>query len=536
MIRKFSLMKMLQSIRLSIRSTLEKDEKTVLKELEAHNPVPADIRKRISSRAAQLVCDIRDDDKPGLMEEFLSEYGLSTNEGIALMCLAEALLRVPDATTISDLIEDKIAPSSWNAHLGKSSSSLVNASSWALMLTGKVLDNERSAGMAGILHGIVKKLGEPVIRTAVRHVIKEMGKQFVLGESIESAISRAHCKEQKGYTYSYDMLGEAALTSQDADDFFDAYMQAISKIDLSATSSDIHTRPGISIKLSALYPRYEVGKKDTAIDELVKRALELALCAKDANIGLNIDAEESDRLDLSLDIIERLIRDKALAGWDGLGIVVQAYGKRASLVIDWLYELAKVHDRKIMVRLVKGAYWDTEIKKAQVEGLDYFPVFISKIATDRSYIVCAQKLFSMSKRIYPQFATHNAHTAAAILELAGSEKDFEFQRLHGMGDILHKIVRERIGQRCRIYAPVGEHRDLLAYLVRRLLENGVNSSFVNQIVDPNVSVEEVIQDPFCMEPVVDHSGVTHPTRLFHPERKNSTGWDLNNDITLERID
>lgn len=538
MIRKFCPMQTLQSIRQNIRNTLEKGEETVLEELLARTSVSIKCREQINKRAAQLVHDIRSDDKPGLMEEFLAQYGLSTDEGIALMCLAEALLRVPDATTISDLIEDKIAPSSWNEHLGKSSSSLVNASSWALMLTGKVLDNESSIGVAGVLHGIVKKLGEPVIRTAVRHVIKEMGRQFVLGENISGAITRAQDKEKQGYTYSYDMLGEAALTKGDAEAFFNAYKNAIETIATTSDTVGLHGRPGISIKLSALHPRYEVSKKETVVDELAERALELALCAKNADIGINIDAEESERLDLSLDIIEKLICDERLAGWDGLGVVVQAYGKRAHLVLDWLYELAKLYDRKILVRLVKGAYWDSEIKKAQVEGLDYFPVFTTKQATDVSYICCISKLFSMSDRIYPQFATHNAHTAAAVLELSGEEKSFEFQRLHGMGDILHRILKKQTGHRCRIYAPVGEHRDLLAYLVRRLLENGANSSFVNQIVDTNVSVGEIVQDPFdTVENAaqVDKASITHPTELFIPERINSEGWDLSCEITLQHI-
>ena len=427
------------------------------------------------------------------MEVFLAEYGLSTDEGVALMCLAEALLRVPDTETIDALIEDKIAPSHWGEHLGKSSSPLVNASTWALMLTGKVLQD--GDGMAAILRGAVKRLGEPVIRTAVARAMKELGAQFVLGETIAEAVKRGRKKETQGYTFSYDMLGEAALTAADAQDFFDAYADAIKRLAPECRSDDIRENPGISIKLSALHPRYELGQKARVMDELVARARALAHMAKDARMGLNIDAEEADRLDLSLDVIETVLSDPDLAGWDGFGVVVQAYGKRAAPVLDWLNQLATNLDRKIMVRLVKGAYWDTEIKRAQVEGLAGFPVFSQKAATDISYLACARRLLSMTDRIYPQFATHNAHSVAAIIEMADDFQAFEFQRLHGMGEALHDLVLAGNATRCRIYAPVGAHRDLLAYLVRRLLENGANSSFVNQIVDEAVPPETVAADP-----------------------------------------
>ncbi|MEN8657963.1 MAG: proline dehydrogenase family protein, partial [Marivita sp.] len=452
-------------------------------------------RDAITARATKLVTAIREDSRPGLMEVFLSEYGLSTEEGIALMCLAEALLRVPDAATIDALIEDKIAPSNWASHLGESTSPLVNASTWALMLTGKVLKDEQP-GPVGHLRGAIKRLGEPVIRTAVGRAMKEMGAQFVLGETIQSAMTRAARMEAKAYTYSYDMLGEAARTETDARRYHLSYSRAISAIAEAAKSKDIRENPGISVKLSALHPRYEEAQQDTVMNEVVPRLRTLAQLARSAGIGLNIDAEEADRLSVSLDVIETVLSEPSLKGWDGFGVVVQAYGPRAGHVIDWLYDLAERLDRKIMVRLVKGAYWDTEIKRAQVAGLPAFPVFTAKHHTDISYIANARKLLGMTNRIYPQFATHNAHTVAAILHMAQDRTSFEFQRLHGMGEALHDIVKDAEGTRCRIYAPVGAHRDLLAYLVRRLLENGANSSFVNQIVDTDVPASEVASDPF----------------------------------------
>ena len=470
------------------------DEAALVRRLLAEAALDAPDRAAIVSEGAELVRRIRASARPGLMEVFLAEYGLSTDEGIALMCLAEALLRVPDAETMDALIEDKIAPSDWGRHLGKSASSLVNASTWALLLTGKVLD-DREGGVAGILRGAVRRLGEPVIRTAVGRAMKEMGRNFVLGETIDRAMDRAEALESKGYTYSYDMLGEAARTEADARRYHLSYSRAITAIARAAKGNDIRSNPGISVKLSALHPRYEVAKRARVMEELVPRVRALATLAKAAGLGFNIDAEEADRLALSLEVIEATLSDPALKGWDGFGVVVQAYGRRAGAVIDWLHALATRLDRKIMIRLVKGAYWDAEVKRAQVMGLTSFPVFTRKQATDVSYIANARKLLGLTDRIYPQFATHNAHTVAAILHIAKADGvtslDYEFQRLHGMGERLHDIVLTDQGTRCRIYAPVGAHRDLLAYLVRRLLENGANSSFVNQIVDEEVAPEQV---------------------------------------------
>ncbi|MFI0397171.1 bifunctional proline dehydrogenase/L-glutamate gamma-semialdehyde dehydrogenase PutA [Paracoccus jiaweipingae] len=511
----------------------------LLDRLVAQAALDAPTRARISARAADLVRRIRDSAEPSLMEHFLAEYGLSTREGVALMCLAEAMLRVPDAGTIDALIRDKIAPSDWSAHLGQAASPMVNASTWALMLTGRVLDDERP-GMAGVLRGAMRRLGEPVIRAAVGRAMREMGRQFVLGQTITDALERAQAQEARGYSYSYDMLGEAAMTAPDAARYAEAYRQAIAAIATACNKGGVRDNPGISIKLSALHPRYEVAQADRVMAELVPVVLDLALQARAAGMGLNIDAEEQDRLALSLRVIAAVLADPRLAGWDGFGVVVQAYGRRAGAVIDWLYALARRLDRRIMVRLVKGAYWDTEVKHAQVEGFDDFPVFTTKTATDVSYIAHARRLIGYADRIYPQFATHNAHTVAAVAEMAQGV-DYEFQRLHGMGERLHDIVladgaAAGARPRCRIYAPVGAHRDLLAYLVRRLLENGANSSFVNQIVDEDVAPQEIARDPFdALAGAQPPAGLVAPQAIFGEGRVNAAGFDLTDAATLARI-
>lgn len=513
-------------------------ERALIKTLIDQADIALETRRAISEKAKQLVEKLRQSSRPGLMEVFLAEYGLSSQEGVSLMCLAEALLRVPDQTTIDDLIEDKVAASSWSAHLGQSSSPLVNASTWALMLTGTVLREEED-GVVSILRGAVRRLGEPVIRTAITQAMRELGRQFVLGRTIGEAMQRGAGQEAKGYTYSYDMLGEAALTAQDANGFFKAYAAAIAAISDNAKSTSIRDNPGISVKLSALHPRYETAQSERVMAELVPLVKALAIMAKTARIGFNIDAEEAGRLELSLDIIEAVLSDPALSKWDGFGVVVQAYSKRAASVIDWLYALSEQSDRRIMLRLVKGAYWDTEIKIAQVEGISDFPVFTRKSATDVAYICCAKKLLGMTDRIYPQFATHNAHTVAAILELADDKTSFEFQRLHGMGEGLHQSVLEADETRCRVYAPVGAHRDLLAYLVRRLLENGANSSFVNQIIDTSVPPEKIAADPFdrVMEDLSSvNASVMMPPDLYRPARVNSAGWDLNYASYIKEFD
>ena len=496
-------------------------------------------RDAIAASAVDLVRTTRASAGASIMQGFLIEYGLTTREGVALMCLAEALLRVPDTETIDALIEDKIGASDWAAHLGQSSSPLVNASTWALLLTGKVL-GEAERGLAGALHDAIKRLGEPVIRAAVAQAMRELGHQFVLGRDIREAMIRAAQQEAKGYSYSYDMLGEAARTEADARRYHLAYSESITALAAVGKGESIRDRPGVSVKLSALHPRYEVGQRAHVMTELTARLRALALLAKSAGIGLNVDAEEADRLDLSLDVMDAVLSDPALAGWDGFGVVVQAYGKRATHVIDWVYALAAQHARRIMVRLVKGAYWDSEIKRAQTLGLAGFPVFTRKAATDVSYLACARRLLGMTDRLYPQFATHNAHTVAAVLHMAGDVSRFEFQRLHGMGEVLHEAVRTAHGTRCRIYAPVGAHHDLLAYLVRRLLENGANSSFVNQIVDESVTAEEIARDPIAaadaLGSTVANPRIAAPPDIFMPARRNAKGWDLTDPLTVAAIE
>ncbi len=526
-------MSSLDNLRYTIRANSFAAEAAAAAWLTALANLTTSDRQEIARSGAALVSGIRQSAKPGLMEVFLAEYGLNTDEGVALMCLAEALLRVPDPLTIDALIEDKIAPSDWGKHLGHSASSLVNASTWGLMLTGKVLTDEQP-GVAGQLRGMVKRLGEPVIRAATARAMKEMGRQFVLGETIQAAMTRARLQETAGYSYSYDMLGEAAKTKKDAQAYFISYREAIAAIAGGARGQDVRRNPGISVKLSALHPRYETPQKARVMAELQPRLLQLCQQAAAAQIGLNIDAEEADRLDLSLDVIEATLADPSLDGWDGFGVVIQAYGPRAPYVIDWLHALAKKLDRRVMVRLVKGAYWDTEVKRAQVLGLPGFPVFTHKPVTDISYIANARKLLGMRDRIYPQFATHNAHTVAAILHMAGDTAGFEFQRLHGMGERLHDLVLAKGKAGCRIYAPVGAHRDLLAYLVRRLLENGANSSFVNQIVDEAVSPEIVAADPFDAVTGMNFPAVTAPSDIFAP-RRNARGWDWNDPADMAAI-
>ena len=526
-------------IRATMRAAVLEDEARAVRDRVDAAGLARTDRESIVARAIELVRTTRARAGSSVMQGFLAEYGLSTREGVALMCLAEALLRVPDTETIDALIEDKIGASDWAAHLGHSSSPLVNASTWALLLTGKVL-GEAEEGLSGALHEAIRRLGEPVIRAAVAQAMRELGHQFVLGQDMREARTRAATMEAQGYSFSYDMLGEAARTEADARRYHLAYGDSITALASVGRATGIRDRPGVSVKLSALHPRYEFAQRGRVMSEVVARLHSLALLAQSASIGLNVDAEEADRLDLSLDVVEAVLSDPALADWDGFGVVVQAYGKRAPHVIDWLHELAGQLGRRIMVRLVKGAYWDTEVKRAQVLGLDGFPVFTRKAGTDVSFLACARRLLAMTDRIDPQFATHNAHTMAAVLHMAGDRTDFEFQRLHGMGETLHDAVREAHGTRCRIYAPVGAHHDLLAYLVRRLLENGANSSFVNQIVDENVTPEEIARDPIAviegLGGAVTNPRIATPADLFMPERRNSKGWDLTDPLAMAAVE
>jgi RHH-type proline utilization regulon transcriptional repressor/proline dehydrogenase/delta 1-pyrroline-5-carboxylate dehydrogenase len=488
-------------------------------------------RAAIAARAVSLVERMRAQGAVNMMESMLAEYGLSTDEGVALMCLAEAYLRVPDAPTLDALIKDKIGGRDWAEHAGESGSMLVNASTWGLMLTGELYDESWAEdSLLGSVRRMVRRVGEPVVRASVAQCMKIMGAQFVLGRTIDEALKRGEDMVAKGYGYSFDMLGEGAKTAEDATRHFKAYAQAITAIGARAKHADPHANPGISVKLSALHPRYETVNRARVMAELVPRLSALAEMAAAQNIGLTVDAEEADRLDLSLSVMEAVLRDPNLSQWNGFGIVVQAYAKTALPVIDWIIALATELDRTIAVRLVKGAYWDSEVKNAQVQGLSAYPVFTRKVLTDVSYQACARRLLGAGSRVYPMFATHNAHTAATILDMAPKDARFEFQRLHGMGDSLHDLLRRDGGHPCRIYAPVGVHKDLLAYLVRRLLENGANSSFVNRVMDESVPPAELARDPVALAralPTLPHPGIPLPPDLYGPGRRNSKGWNLN---------
>jgi RHH-type proline utilization regulon transcriptional repressor/proline dehydrogenase/delta 1-pyrroline-5-carboxylate dehydrogenase len=474
----------------------------------------------------------------GGMDSFMSTYDLSSQEGIALMCLAEALLRIPDGATADRLIADKISKGDWESHLSNSDSLFVNVATMGLLLTGKVINPDPMAteNWTGSLKGWFSRTSEPIIRQAIAQAMKILGKQYVLGETIEQAMKRAAKKEAEGFTYSYDMLGESARTEEHAEHYFEAYAAAIHAIGKNAEGKGLTAGPGISIKLSALHPRYEFSHWDDQFKFLLPRLLELAQLAKSYGIGFTVDAEEADRLELSLALFKAVAEDPSLAGWNGLGLAVQGYQKRARAVIDWLKELAIQTKRKIMVRLVKGAYWDSEIKNSQTNGFDYYPVFTRKMTTDVSYLTCAQKLLENAQYFYPQFATHNAFTVSAILSMVKPETEFEFQRLHGMGDALYdKLLGDNKHIRCRIYAPVGGHQYLLAYLVRRLLENGANTSFVNQVISDSTPIEDLIANPIEKLDALHckpHPKIKLPRDLFEPKRLNSRGLDLNQTKTF----
>ncbi len=487
--------------------------------------------------------------RQGLVQGLLQEFSLDSQEGIALMCLAEALLRIPDAATRDALIRDKVGSTDWESHLGASPSMFVNAATWGLVVTGRLVATHSATGLGGALARALARGGEPVIRGAVDLGMRMMGEQFVAGETIEEALARAATNEDRGYAYSYDMLGEAALTGEEAERYLHAYEQAIEAIGVASAGRGIYDGPGISIKLSALHPRYGRAQRSRVDRELYPRLLQLARGACARGIGMSIDAEECARLELSLDLIERLCFEPTLAGWDGIGVVVQAYQRRCLAVVDYLIDLAQRSDRRLMIRLVKGAYWDAEIKRAQLDGLDDFPVFTRKPYTDLAYLACARRLLEAPAQVYPQFATHNAQTLAAIHQLAGAPAQphrLEFQCLHGMGEPLYDQVvgRDGLGWRCRIYAPVGRHDALLAYLVRRLLENGANSSFINRVADEQVSIDALTSDPVEVvlalgdrEGVVGgpHPAIAAPTALFGA-RRNFDGLDFADERALAALE
>ncbi|RKF22580.1 bifunctional proline dehydrogenase/L-glutamate gamma-semialdehyde dehydrogenase PutA [Altericroceibacterium spongiae] len=525
--------------RTALRSAFRQDEPECNAQRIAQAKDASKAHEKAAALAVKLIEGARDHKEDGL-DAFLHAYGLGTEEGIALMCLAEALLRVPDTKTLDALIHDKLGDAKWQEHLGESSSSFVNAATFSLMLTGEVLRGSglKEAGLGSALRRSVSRLGEPVIRNATLQAMRILGGQFVYGRTIEEGLKRAVPERKKGLTHSYDMLGEAAMTFEDAERYRVSYHDAIEKLKRGAGDSIVASH-GISVKLSALYPKYDYLHGKAAIEKLVPITRELAVAARNANIHFTIDAEEADRLELQLDVIEALAADDELftrddgSQWEGFGMAIQAYQKRAAPLCDWVVRLARKHDRKLMVRLVKGAYWDTEIKASQVGGFEEYPVFTTKVATDVSYLACASKLLRADDVIFPAFATHNAYTIGSIKELARGQS-FEFQRLHGMGEevygALAQIEKKKGEPRTpvRIYAPVGGHKDLLAYLVRRLLENGANSSFVNRMADAAVPAEDLARNPMeeldAMQPMRNMS-IPLPPEIFG-NRLNSAGVDV----------
>lgn len=510
---------------------------------------------RTDALARQLVSSMRQGPQPsgraGRVQSLMQAYALSSEEGVALMCLAEALLRIPDAATRDALIRDKIGQGDWRQHLGRSPSLFVNAASWGLLLTGKLVVTHSEGAMWDALTRLLGKSGEPLIRKGVQLAMQMLGEQFVTGETIEQALQRARAMQAQGFRYSYDMLGEAALTEDDAQRYLKSYEDAIHAIGQASNGQGVVNGPGISIKLSALHPRYNRSQHARVMQELLPRLLQLAALARHYDIGLNIDAEEADRLDLSLDLLEALCHAPSLSGWQGIGFVIQAYQKRCSAVIDFVVDLARRTDRRLMLRLVKGAYWDSEIKRAQIDGQSDYPVFTRKHHTDVSYLACARQLLAVQAWIYPQFATHNAHSLAAIVQMAQDTLgdyvpgQYEFQCLHGMGEPLYQHVVGPLERPCRIYAPVGSHETLLAYLVRRLLENGANSSFINRMADASVSIGDLVQDPVKRTEVaalhegqacgVPHPLITLPEQLYGLARANSRGPDLAHEPTLRQL-
>ncbi|TCS36499.1 L-proline dehydrogenase /delta-1-pyrroline-5-carboxylate dehydrogenase [Paucimonas lemoignei] len=540
-------------LRAAITSAYRRPEQEVVPMLVEQARLPAEQAAAADKLAYRLAENLRNQKtasgRAGVVQGLLQEFSLSSQEGVALMCLAEALLRIPDKGTRDALIRDKISTGNWQQHLGQSPSMFVNAASWGLLLTGKLVSTHNESGLSSALNRIIGKSGEPLIRKGVDMAMRMMGEQFVTGETIGEALANASALEAKGFRYSYDMLGEAAMTGEDAARYLAAYEQAIHAIGKASHGRGIYEGPGISIKLSALHPRYSRAQYDRVMDELYPRLLLLVELARRYDIGINIDAEEADRLELSLDLLERLCFEPSLKGWNGIGFVIQAYQKRCPYVIDYVIDLARRSRHRLMIRLVKGAYWDSEIKRAQIDGLEGYPVYTRKVYTDVSYIACARKLLGAPEAVYPQFATHNAHTLAAVHQIAGENYypgQYEFQCLHGMGEPLYeqvvgKVADGKLNRPCRIYAPVGTHETLLAYLVRRLLENGANTSFVNRIADTDVSIKELIENPVTrIEALATQEGgiglphprIPLPQVLYGSDRVNSSGIDLANEHRL----
>jgi len=522
----------------SFAAPYAEDDQALAHRLLSRRSADSRSRERVDRLASDMIMAIRSEAGGfGSIEDMLQEYALSTREGLALMVLAEALLRVPDSRTADQLIEDKLGQGDFAHHETKSGAFLVNASAWALGMTARVIQPGETP--EGILRQMTKRLGAPTVRTATRQAMRIMGNHFVLGQTIEEALKRAQSPKGRVYRYSFDMLGEGARTRSDAKKYFDSYAHAIENIGRIAGNRPLPERPGISVKLSALHPRYEALNREKVLEEVVPQVVALAHKAKGFDLNFTIDAEEADRLELSLDVIDAVIADPSLADWDGFGLAIQSYQKRARAVIEHIAALAERHDRKMMVRLVKGAYWDTEVKRAQVRGLDDYPVFTRKAMTDLNYIACAEQMLALRPRIFPQFATHNALTVAEIIEMAGDDAGYEFQRLHGMGEQLYgHLIKQRPGLGCRTYAPVGGHSDLLAYLVRRLLENGANSSFVSVAGDPDVTIESLLRRPSELIRTPDqarHSTLPLPRDLYGAARRNSAGIEFGDRMAVAQL-
>ena len=529
------------ALRDAVTAAYRRDEAEAVADMLVQAQMSADEKAAAEKLARRLVTQVRAGrSKASGVDALMHEFSLSSEEGVALMCLAEALLRIPDNATRNKLIQDKLSGGNWQSHLNHSPSLFVNAAAWGLLITGKLTAANSGQNLGSALTRVVGKGGEPLIRKGVDYAMRLLGKQFVTGQTIEEALKNGKEREKSGYRFSFDMLGEAAMTQADADRYYQDYVHAIHAIGKDAAGAGVYEGNGISVKLSAIHPRYARAQHERVMAELLPRLKDLFLLAKQYDIGLNIDAEEANRLELSLDLMEALVSDPDLAGFNGIGFVVQAYQKRCPFVIDYLVDLARRNKQKLMIRLVKGAYWDSEVKWAQVDGLEGYPVYTRKVHTDVSYLACARKLLAAQDAVFPQFATHNAYTLAAIYQM-GLGKDFEHQCLHGMGETLYdQVVGEKnLGRRCRIYAPVGTHETLLAYLVRRLLENGANSSFVNQIVDENVSIDDLVQCPLDAAAHTQgkmHAALPLPRHLYGKGRLNAKGLDLSNEAVLEQLE
>lgn len=528
------------SLRQAVTDAYRRDETEAVQDMLQRAQMSDEERQAADTLARRLVTQVRASrTKASGVDALMHEFSLSSEEGVALMCLAEALLRIPDKATRNKLIADKLSDGNWKKHLNNSPSLFVNAAAWGLLITGKLTTQTSEQSLGAALNRLLGKGGEPLIRKGVDYAMRLLGKQFVTGQTIEEALQNGKEREKMGYRYSFDMLGEAAYTQADADRYYNDYVQAIHAIGKDAAGQGVYEGNGISVKLSAIHPRYSRAQHGRVMGELLPRLKELYLLGKKYNIGINIDAEEANRLELSLDLMEALVSDPDLAGYNGIGFVVQAYQKRCPFVIDYLIDLARRNNQKLMIRLVKGAYWDSEIKWAQVDGLNGYPVYTRKVHTDISYLACARKLLSAQDAVFPQFATHNAYTLAAIYQM-GKGKDFEHQCLHGMGETLYDQVvgPQNLGRRVRIYAPVGTHETLLAYLVRRLLENGANSSFVSQIVDEKISIDQLIRSPFdtiAEQGIHLHAALPLPRDLYGKGRLNSQGFDLSNENVLQQL-